>query len=139
MIYELLQNICKSSSYLFCLLLIISLIREYEYVCILIGPDEPNRTCISIDNTSALYEVDYDNYESYASLPLNTLKPPLCAQITPGVVSISSSEGVGYTVTGDKFFKRMGDAPFFFIVNICPYYMFPLPGGLCSLKVDWSC
>ena len=139
MIYELLQNIYKSSSYLFCLLLIISLIREYEYVCLLVGPHESHRTCITIDKWSLWFAVDFDKYNSYASLPLNRFKLPMCAKISPGVVSTSSSEAVGYTITGDKFFKRMGDAPFFFIVNIRPDYMTPRPGGVCSLKVDWSC
>ena len=35
--------------------------------------------------------------------------------------------------------SSMGAAPFIFAVNVDPYNMIPLPGGVCSLKVDWSC
>ena len=124
---------------MYCLLLIISLIREYEYVCLLIGKAESHRTCISIDKGANTLDVDFGDYESSAYLPLNKFTNPLCAEITPGVVSISSSQAVGYTVTGNKFSKRMDTAPFFFLVNIDTYNMIPHPGGVCSLKVDWSC
>ena len=76
---------------------------------------------------------------SYVVLSEDMYTTPLCAQITPGVVSLSFSEGVGYNVTQDKFFQRMGAAPFYFTVNVEPYSLIPRNGGVCSLKVDWSC
>ena len=83
--------------------------------------------------------VGLGDVSSYAFLDEDSFSTPLCAKITPGVVSLSFSEMVGYTVTGDKFFKRMGEAPFYFTVNFNPYGTLPFPGGVCSLKVDWSC
>ena len=120
---------------MFSLLFIISLIREYEYVCLF--TDEPSDSHVYI-NYNYLIVSTYDT-KSYGKLTKDMFTTPLCAQITPGVVSFSFSEGVGYTVTGDKFFKRMGTAPFFVAVNLVPFAGGSLPGGVCSLKVDWSC
>ena len=94
---------------------------------------------IGTNNHRHVLYVSTGDQMSYATLGGDKVPTPLCAQITPGVVSLSFSKGVGYTVTGDMFFKRMGAAPFFFLVNADPYYMAPRPGGVCSLKVDWSC
>ncbi|KAK2174985.1 hypothetical protein NP493_762g01012 [Ridgeia piscesae] len=97
------------------------------------------RSMIYPDFDISTLNVDFDYYTSYAMLPQHLITTPLCAQISPGVVSLSFSEGAGYTVTGDTLFQQMGAAPFFFTVNVDPYYMTPFSGGVCSLKVDWSC
>ena len=113
------------------------MIREFEYVCLLVEQFETHITMFN--NIMQWYMVDSDKYYSSADLHIENTTMPLCTEIKPGVVSLSSSKGVWYKVTGDMFFKRMGDAPFFFTVNINPYDMTPRPGGVCSLKVDWSC
>ena len=95
--------------------------------------EEPGRTMIEINNK--LYIV-YST--SHGNLSGDMYTTPLCAEITPGIVSLSFSDRAGYTVTGDKFFKRMGAAPFFFAVNVDPYDMLTHP-GVCSLKVEWFC
>ena len=133
--YELLQNTCKYSSCLFSLLFIISLIREYEYVSLF--TDEQTDSVVRI-NYDHIYVFNLDS-QTYALLTNKMSTTPMCAQITPGIASISSSQAVGYTITGNKFFKRMGAVPFFFVVNINIYYLMPNAGGVCSLKVDWSC
>ena len=119
------------------LFIILSLIRKYEYICLLTAKSD--RTIIDNDFKKGSLYVDFNNTASFAKLSKRRFTTPLCAQIKPGVVSLSSSEKVGYTVTGDKLFQRMGAAPFFFTVNFNPYYMESLPAGVCSLKVDWSC
>ena len=111
------------------------MLREYEYVCLF--TDEPSDSYIRIGYDS-LYVHTYD-FKSYALFTKDMFTTPLCAQITPGVASLSFSEGVGQTVTGDKFFKRMGAGPFFVAINSVPSGATPPPGGVCSLKVDWSC
>lgn len=79
-----------------------------------------------------------DNSASGAALNFDLFTYPMCAQITSGVVSYSFSQGVGYNVIGDRFFKRMSSVPFFFSVNVDPFFMDPY-AGVCSLKVARSC
>ena len=100
------------------------------------SPPEPSDSRIGT-NHYAPFVSNFDD-KSYTGLTKDMFTTPLCAQITSGVASFSFSEGVGYTITGYKFFKRMGDVPFFVAVNTVPFAVAPLP-GVCSLKVDWSC
>ena len=119
------------------LFIMLTLLREYEYICLLTA--ESRCTIIGSDLDNYFQYVDFDHSASYVKLIQEQVSTPLCAQITPGVVTLLSSEGVVYTITGDKFFKRMGAAPFVFAVNVDLHTMSPHPGGVCSLKVEWSC
>ena len=106
-------------------------------ICLL--TEEAFCTVIGSDFDKSFLHVNFSYAVSYAALTPDMFTTPLCAQIMPGVVSLSSSDGVGYTIPGDKFFQRMDSAPFVFALNVDPYYMTTHPGGVCSLKVDWSC
>ncbi len=82
--------------------------------------------------------IDFNNSMSGAHIHPDSFTTPLCAEITPGAVSYTSTDGGGYTFTSDKFYQRMGAVPFTFSVNVDPMFMTPRP-GVCSLKVAWSC
>ena len=82
--------------------------------------------------------VNYNNSETGVGVSPENFTTPLCAEIKPGVVSYSSTDGGGYTFTGDNFYQRMGVVPFTFSVNVDPIYLMRRP-GVCSLKVAWSC
>ncbi len=82
--------------------------------------------------------VDFNNSMSGAQIHPDSFTTPLCAEITPGAVSYTSTDSGGYTLTSDKFYQRMGAVPFTFSVNVDPLFMVPRP-GVCSLKVAWSC